>query len=133
MSDGGIDRLALRTTSKAGRLLLLYLLREAGVIDGQTLQAIGDVLSVNRSTILRDLRVLDQVEAEYRRLLAVQPWLATEYTVSEFAALLRADPETVRAMIRDGLLQAVKRGGGRGRWYIPTSEVDRFKRRGGGL
>ena len=50
------------TISKAGRLLLLLRLREAGVLEGQTLQAIGDVLRVNRSTILRDLRMLADVE-----------------------------------------------------------------------
>ena len=60
--------------------------------------------------------------------MALQPWARREYTVSEFAKAAGADPETIRAMIRDGLLQAVKRGGGRGRWYIPMSEIERVAR-----
>ena len=118
------------TTSKAGRLILLLRLRDAGVLEDQALQAIGDVLGVNRSTILRDLRVLDQVEVEYRRLMAEQPWARRELTVVEFAAEIGASPETVRGIIRDGLIEAHKRPGrGRGgRWYIPMDEVDRFGR-----
>ena len=73
--------MATNTTTKAGRLLLLHRLREAGVIEGRTLQEIGDALGVNRSTILRDLRVLDQVEAEYQRLMAEQPWARRERKV----------------------------------------------------
>lgn len=122
--------MATNTTTKAGRLLLLYRLREAGVLDGRTLQSVGDVLGVNRSTILRDLRVLDQVETEYQRLLAEQPWLRRELTVTEFGEEIGASPETVRAMIRDGLVTAYKRTGQRGRggrWYIPLTEVDRFR------
>ena len=117
--------------SKAGRLVLLLRLRDAGVLEGQTLQAIGDVLGVNRSTILRDLEVLDQVEEEYQRLMAEQPWAQRELTVSEFAEEIGASPETVRYMIRDGLVRAHKRPGGKGsgkggRWYIPLAEVDKF-------
>ena len=121
----------MRTTiSKAGRLVLLLRLRDAGVLEDQTLQAIGDVLGVNRSTILRDLRVLDQVEAEYQRLIAEQPWLKRELTVTEFAQEIGASPETVRAMIRDGLVKAHKRPerGRGGRWVIPVAEADRFRR-----
>ena len=124
--------MATNTTTKAGRLLLLHRLREAGVIEGRTLQEIGDALGVNRSTILRDLRVLDQVEAEYQRLMAEQPWARRELTVSEFAVEIGASPETVRAMIRDGLVKAYKRAGQRGRggrWHVPVTELDRFRER----
>ena len=34
---------------------------------------------------MRDLRVLDQVDAEYQRLMAEQPWTRREFTVTEFA------------------------------------------------
>ena len=118
------------TTSKAGRLVLLLRLRDAGVLEDQTLQAIGDVLGVNRSTIPRDLRVLDQVEEEYQRLMAGQPWLKRDLTVTGFAQEIDASPETVRMMVRDGLVEAYKRperGQGE-RWYIPLAEVDRFRR-----
>ena len=85
----------------------MLLLRDAGVIEAQTLQAIGDVLGVNRSTILCDLQVLDQVE-EYQRPMAEQPWTRRELTVAESAAEIGTSPETVRAMIRDGLVKAHK-------------------------
>jgi IS30 family transposase len=88
--------------------VLLRRPRDAGAIEAQTLQAIGDVLGVNRSTILRDLRALDQVEAEYQWLMAKQPWTRRELTVAEFAAEIGASPETMRAMIRDGLVKAHK-------------------------
>jgi len=124
------------TISKAGRLVLLLRLREAGVLEDQTLQSIGDAVGVNRSTILRDMQVLDQVEEEYQRLMAEQPWLKRDLTVIEFAQEIGASPETVRGMIRDGLIEAHKRLGGRGggksgRWYIPLAEVDRFRRSDG--
>jgi len=45
-----------RTLTKAGRMLLLPRLQEHEVLDDLTLQAIGDFLNVDRSTILRDLR-----------------------------------------------------------------------------
>jgi hypothetical protein len=83
--------------SKSGRLLLLHRLREADVIDReeQSLQEIGDALGVDRATILRDFRVLDQVEAEYERLMAIQPWRVRELTTSEFAGEIDASEETV--------------------------------------
>ncbi|MCP4541797.1 MAG: helix-turn-helix domain-containing protein [Chloroflexi bacterium] len=118
-----------RTTSKAGRLLLLYRLREAGVIgDDNTLQEIGNALGVNRSTILRDLAVIDQVEAEYTLLMASQPWMQRYYTAPEFANEIGASADTVRAMLRDGLIKAHKTGtAGGGRWVIPIAEADKFK------
>jgi len=66
LGDGRSMKRLIR--GKAGRLVLLLRLRDAGVLEGQTLQAIGTALGVDRSTILRDLRVLDQVEEEYHRL-----------------------------------------------------------------
>jgi len=114
-----------QTITKAARLLLLWRLREDAVLVGQTLQAVGDILHVNRSTVLRDLRLLDQVQAEYERLLAAQPWTRRELTALEFAQAIGASPETVRCMLRDGLIEAYKR---RERWCIPVSELDRWTR-----
>jgi excisionase family DNA binding protein len=122
-----------RTTTKAGRLVLLWRLRQEGVLEGRTLQALGDLLGVDRSTIMRDLREVDRVEAEYKRLMAARPWDRNDLTVSEFAAQVGASAETVRAMIRDGLIEAHKRTGARGRggrWWIPSAEVDRFREGG---
>jgi hypothetical protein len=116
--------------SKSGRLLLLHRLREADVIDReeQSLQEIGDALGVDRATILRDFRVLDQVEAEYERLMAIQPWRVRELTTSEFAGEIDASEETVRMLIRDGLIQARKFPQSKsGRWYIPVEELERWR------
>jgi len=94
------------------------------VIQGQILQGIADVLGTNRSTTMRDLRVLDEVDAEYQRLMAEQPWTRREFTVTEFAEQIGATAETVRYMINDNLVKAHKR---RGRWYIPVAELERLK------
>jgi excisionase family DNA binding protein len=108
--------------TKAGRMLL-HRLQEHGVLDDLTLQTIGEVLGVNRSTILRDPRELDQVQAEYQRLMARQPWIRRELTTADFAQEIDASADTVRAMIRDGLIEARKDGN---RWMIPVREVERF-------
>ena len=67
---------ARRTRSKAARLLLLYLLRNDGVIEYRGARAdIARWLGVNRSTITRDLRELDKMLAIYGDLAARQPWI----------------------------------------------------------
>jgi hypothetical protein len=50
--------------TKAARLMILLELDERGVLDGLTLQQIADLFRdpPNRSTILRDLRMLPQVK-----------------------------------------------------------------------
>ncbi len=63
-----------RALTKAGRLLVLLRLRQQGSLDGVTLQEIADQFGVNRSTIMRDLREIDQAEAEYQRIKNLQPW-----------------------------------------------------------
>ena len=113
-----------RTISKAGRLMLLYRMREAGITDDLTLQDMGEALGVNRSTIMRDLRELDEVEAEYRHLIATQPWVQREFSTSEFAHVINISPDTVRAMIADGLIAAVKRDE---QWRISLGEVQRWR------
>jgi hypothetical protein len=51
-----------RPETKAARLLVLRELRQAGALEGLTLQYIADNFRVNRSTIMRDLRTLDEAE-----------------------------------------------------------------------
>jgi excisionase family DNA binding protein len=113
-----------KTLTKTGRMLLLLRLQEQGVLNDLTLQAIGDILDVNRSTIHRDLEELEKVEREYQRLMTGQPWIKREYTTAEFAEEIGCSADTVRAMIRDGLVEAHKQGN---RWYIPVREADRFE------
>lgn len=59
-----------RNATKAARLLILRSLSRAGYLEGLSLQDIGDRFGVNRSTILRDLRDLPEVDAELERLRA---------------------------------------------------------------
>lgn len=113
-----------RTVSKAARLVLLLRLRQQGVLEDLTYAAIGDVFGVNRSTILRDMEELDLVEEEYQRLMATQPWVRRELTTAEFAEEIGASPQTVRYLIRDGLIEARMRSH---RWWIPVRELERFK------
>lgn len=64
-----------RTRSKAGRLLLLYLLQRDGVLDYKGAQSdMARWLAVNRSTICRDLREVKRIERIYRELADKQPW-----------------------------------------------------------
>lgn len=68
---------AKRTRSKAGRLLLLHLLRTNGVLNYRGAQAdVAKWLHVNRSTICRDMREIDRITAIYQDLAARQPWVA---------------------------------------------------------
>lgn len=56
--------------TKAARVLCLWWLFEAGVVSREnTLQEIADLFGVHRSTILRDLRVFEAAEREYRAIL----------------------------------------------------------------
>jgi excisionase family DNA binding protein len=114
-----------RTTSKGARLLLLRDLKTAGLLEGLTLQEIGDVIGHNRSTIMRDLRDLEHVEEEYRRIMAAQPWLKRELSTSEFAEALGWDDETVRVMIREGLVEAEMQESGF--YRIARQELDRWR------
>ncbi len=92
----------------------------------RSLTKFGDALGLNRSTILRDIRELDAIEAEYQRIMAIQPWLRRFYSTSEFAEEIGAEAETVRRMCQDGLVKYERDGSGY--YRIPVSEADRFRR-----
>jgi excisionase family DNA binding protein len=111
-------------------VLLLLWLRDTGVLEKWALREIAGALGVDESTIRRDLRVLDQAVAEYQRLMVARPWVRQEHTVFEFAQEIGASPETVRRMIRNGLITAHRRSGrGKGgQWRIPVDKVERFER-----
>jgi excisionase family DNA binding protein len=47
-------------------------------------------------------------------------------TVTEVAAMLRANPETVRRWLREGVLAGFRPGGKRLGYRIRASEVERF-------
>ena len=59
---------------RAGRLLLLHRLREAGLLDDERLRTIGDRFGVSRYTIARDMEALELVEQEFERLKAEEVW-----------------------------------------------------------
>ena len=63
-----------KTASKAARMAALIVAREQGWLEDLSLNAIAKVLAgdgepVNRSTILRDLRMLDEVISLRNRLV----------------------------------------------------------------
>jgi len=113
-----------RTSSKAARLMILYHLRQDGIIADLTLQEIGDALGFNRSTIMRDLRELDSVEQEYRHIMATQPWLKREFSTAEVAEDLGVSSDTIRRMIQDDMIVAFKRGE---HWRIALAELNRWR------
>jgi hypothetical protein len=53
--------------SKARRLVLMYRLRVAGVLEQLTLRQIGKITGVTRATVLRNLQELDAAEASSGR------------------------------------------------------------------
>lgn len=116
-----------RATSKAARLLLLYLLRESGALGDEVRNAdVARWLGVNRSTVGKDLRVLDEVLTAWRKLQATQPWVRRFYSTSETAEALGIDYDTALAMIAGGLIVG-QRDGERGLWRVPVAEVERWK------
>jgi DNA-binding MarR family transcriptional regulator len=50
------------TVPRVARLAALLEARKHGWLEGKTFQEIGDLLGVNRSTIMRNLRELDEYE-----------------------------------------------------------------------
>lgn len=58
-----------RTTSKAGRMVILRDLRSIGLLAGMTLREIAPRLGVTYATISRDMHELDRIEAESKRLV----------------------------------------------------------------
>lgn len=116
-----------RAVSKASRLLLLHLLREAGVIGDEATQSdIARWLGVNRSTVHKDLRAIDAAIALYRELEASQPWVRRYYSTSETAVELGLDHRTALAMIAGGVIHG-EQTTDRGSWRVPVAEVDRWR------
>jgi hypothetical protein len=119
--------------TRAGRLLLLYRLQEAGLLRGQTSQVIADHLGVDRSTIIRDLQVLDLVEEEYERLMAERPWLEPSPTevlrdagyveAKELAATSGYRPDYLSRLMREGKVEAKKVYG---RWWIHPKSIQAY-------
>ena len=67
---------AILHRAQTGRLPKLCLLWKCGLLIDQLIQAeIGRWLDVNHSKVHSDLRVLDDVLAVYREMLATRPWV----------------------------------------------------------
>lgn len=117
-----------RATKKAGRLLLLHLLREAGVIGDEASQSeIARWLGVNRSTVYKDLKAIDEALRLFKELEATQPWVRRFYSTSETAALLSLDHRTTLAMIAGGVIHGERTLQG-GFWRVPVAEVERWRK-----
>ena len=114
-------------TTKAGRLLFLYRLREEGILDDKSLSDIAGPLGVERSTILRDLRTLDQVEEEYTRWMAVQPWTRRDLEgwalIRDLVAATGYTTRHLRILAREGKVEAKKI---KNRWWINRESLDKY-------
>jgi excisionase family DNA binding protein len=118
------DRLTTHET-KAARLMVLYRLRLEGRLDSHSDVDLARAFQTRRETIWKDKQALKRADRLYSEVMARQPWADRPgLTVREAAAALRCDPETVRNMLRDGMINAHKH---RGRWRIPAVEVERLK------
>jgi hypothetical protein len=114
-------------TTKAGRMLLLYLLREDGVLNDVTQAEIARWLNRNRSTIHKDLDAIDATLTTYRQLLAEQPWVQRWWSTSEIAGVLGLDYDTTLAMIAGGVIRG-ERENQKAQWRVPVAEVQRWRR-----
>ena len=56
--------------------------------------------------------------------MATQPWIRQHLSTDESAERTGASCETVRGMIRDGLIEAHKRAS---RWRIPVAELEHWE------
>lgn len=108
-------------------MLLLYLLRQDGVLEDTTQADIARWLGVNRSTIHKDLEAIDETIEHYRALLAAQPWLRRWYSTSETAEALALDYDTTLAMIAGSVIHA-ERENQRAQWRVAVAEVERWRR-----
>ena len=113
--------------TKAARLLLLYRLRADGLLAGISDAALAKALGTRRETIWRDRQVLTLADQLYQELLAASPWAPPAgLTVIEAAERIGCDAETLRYMLRDGLISAEKTA--TGRWRIAEAEITRLRK-----
>lgn len=110
--------------TKAARLLVLYRLREAGMSLSDA--KLAKVLGTRRETIWKDRQALALAEQLYEEIVARSPELRPAgLTVTDAAARLGCDAETLRYMLRDGLIHADKDASGR--WRIAEAEIARLR------
>lgn len=114
--------------TKAARMLVLYRLREAGLLSDISDATLGKVLRTRRETIWKDRQALKLADRLATRMLAASPWAQPPgYTVTEAAERIGCAPETLRCMLRDGLLQATKDKSNR--WRIAEAEIERLRKK----
>jgi len=112
--------------TKAARLMVLYRLRLEGKLSDLSDVDLAAAFETRRETIWKDKQALKRADKLYLEVMARQPWADKPgVTVADAARALACDPETLTGMIRGGLVNARKT---RGRWRIPTAEVERLKR-----
>ena len=114
--------------TKAARMLVLYRLREAGLLRGIADADLAKVLHTRRETIWKDRQALARADRLATRMLATSPWAQPPgYTVSEAAERIGCGAETLRYMLRDGMIEADKDKAGR--WRIAEAEIDRLRKK----
>jgi len=117
-----------RVESKSVRMMVLYRLRVENRLRGISDSELGEAFGVRRETIWRDRQALAVADQLYDQVSAKLPWNDT-YTVAEAAEKLKCTEETLRGMIRAGILQADDWGADHyHRYLIPLSEIRRLQR-----
>ena len=106
--------------SRSRRLVLLYRLRMAGVLENLTLRQISRVMGVRRSALLKDLNDLDTAEEEFQDLLRYAPWTEFDSVAAKLKEqkVVDEEVEALKRLVRDGLVwmenwvSAEENGGG---------------------
>lgn len=112
--------------TKAARMLVLYRLREAGLLAQTSDANLAKAFGTRRETIWKDRQALALADQLYEEIISKKPWLRPAgLTVTEAAARLGCDAETLRYMLRDGLIHADKDTSGR--WRIAEAEIARLR------
>ena len=114
-----------RVERKSVRMMVLYRLRIEGHLSGLADAELGEALGVDRTTIWKDKEALKAADKLYNKVMARAPW-DDKLTIHEAATALNCSEDTIRAMVRDGILRGAKIYNGR--WRIPKGEIERMQR-----
>ena len=125
--------MAVRLTThetKAARMLVLYRLREAGLLRSIPDAELAKKLGADRTTIWKDRQLLAKTDALAAQLIVGAPWeQPAGLTVTEAAARLGCKVADLRYRLRLGQIQAERDV--TGHWRIPEGEIARIEKRGG--
>lgn len=99
-----------RIITKMHRLLILRKAKDMGLLNEKSLQEIASAFSVNRSTILRDLRTLEEVREIEPKVLAILEHWKIENEITDLEADIKLHGITLRQAIAALESEAPRRG-----------------------